>query len=112
LGHSLNWHRREAKSEWWEYYRKGTLTDEQLMADPESIGGLEFRGEVRQEKQSNIFRYYFDPTQEYKVAVGDKPHDPRRLEGAGDWQPRRSRAAARASRWSRQASERRTSPCC
>jgi uncharacterized protein len=83
LAHSLNWHRREAKSEWWEYYRKGTLTDEQLMADPDSIGGLEFRGEVRQEKQSNIFRYYFDPTQEYKVAVGDKPHDPRRLEGAG-----------------------------
>jgi uncharacterized protein len=83
LAHSLNWHRREAKSEWWEYYRKGTLTDEQLMADPDSIGGLEFRGEVRQEKQSNIFRYYFDPTQEYKVAIGDKPHDPRRLEGAG-----------------------------
>src|SRR5438132_3865275 len=83
LGHSLNWHRREAKSEGWEYYRKGTLTDEQLMADPESIGGLEFRGEVRQEKQSNIFRYYFDPTQEYKVAVGDKPHDPRRMEQAG-----------------------------
>src|SRR5947208_1165995 len=83
LGHSLNWHRREAKSEWWEYYRKGTLTDEQLMADPESIGGLEFRGEVRQEKQSNVFRYYFDPTQEYKVAIGDKPHDPRRMEPAG-----------------------------
>jgi predicted RecB family nuclease len=83
LGHSLNWHRREAKSEWWEYYRKGTLTDEQLMADPESIGGLEFRGEVRQEKQSNIFRYHFDPTQEYKVAIGDKPHDPRRMEQAG-----------------------------
>src|SRR5437879_9542868 len=83
LAHSLNWHRREAKSEWWEYCRKGTLTDEQLMADPDSIGGLEFRGEVRQEKQSNIFRYYFDPTQEYKVAVGDTPHDPRRLERAG-----------------------------
>jgi predicted RecB family nuclease len=83
LRHSLNWHRREAKSEWWEYYRKGTLTDEQLMADPESIGGLEFRGEVRQEKQSNIFRYYFDPTQEYKVGIGDKPHDPRRMEQAG-----------------------------
>ena len=83
LAHSLNWHRREAKSEWWEYYRKGTLTDEQLIADPDSIGGLEFRGEVSQEKRSNIFRYYFDPTQEYKVAVGDSPHDPRRLEGAG-----------------------------
>jgi len=83
LAHSLNWHRREAKSEWWEYYRKGTLTDEQLLADPDSIGGIEFRGEVREENRSKIFRYYFDPTQEYKVAVGDTPHDPRRLEGAG-----------------------------
>src|SRR5207237_10470413 len=46
LAHSLNWHRREGKSEWWEYYRKCTLTDEQLMEDRDSIGGLEFRGEV------------------------------------------------------------------
>ena len=83
LGHSLNWHRRESKSEWWTYFERGKLTDEQLMADSESIGGLEFRGEVRQEKQSNIFRYYFDATQEYKVGIGDKPHDPRRLEQAG-----------------------------
>src|SRR5205807_10180675 len=24
LAHSLNWHRREGKSEWWEYYRRCT----------------------------------------------------------------------------------------
>jgi len=54
------------------------------MADPESIGGLEFRGEVRQEKQFEHLRYYFDPTQEYKVGIGDKPHDPRRMETGGD----------------------------
>src|SRR5579864_2177907 len=83
LAHSLNWHRREAKSEWWIYFERCKMTDEQLMADPESIGGLEFRGEVRQEKQSNIFRYYFDPTQEYKLAVDDEPHDPRREAGVG-----------------------------
>src|SRR5438105_5593415 len=83
LAHSLNWHRRESKSEWWQYFERCKLTDEQLMADPESIGGLEFRGEIRQEKQSNIFRYYFDPTQEYKLAADDEPHDPRRESGAG-----------------------------
>ncbi len=83
LAHSLNWHRREGKSEWWAYYRKCTLTDEQLMEDRDAIGGLEFRGEVRQEKQSNIYRYHFDPNQEYKVGVGDQPHDPRRESGAG-----------------------------
>src|SRR5712691_481116 len=84
LAHSLNWHRRESKSEWWEYYRKCSLTDEQLVEDREAIGAIEFRGEVRQEKQSNILRYWFDPNQEYKVGVGDQPHDPRTESGAGE----------------------------
>jgi predicted RecB family nuclease len=83
LGHSLNWHRRESKSEWWEYYRKCSLTDEQLLDDREAIGSIEFRGEVREENRSKVFRYYFDPNQEYKIGVGDQPHDPRREAGAG-----------------------------
>ncbi len=83
LAHSLSWHRREEKSEWWEYFRKCSLTDEQLIEDREAIGGLEFRDVVRQEKQSNIFRYQFDPSQEYKIGVGDKPEDPRRQQGTG-----------------------------
>src|SRR5207245_9379757 len=84
LAHSLNWHRREGKSEWWEYYRKCSLTDEQLVEDREAIGAIEFRDEVRQEQRSNVFRYYFDPNQEYKIGVGDQPHDPRREAGAGE----------------------------
>jgi uncharacterized protein len=84
LAHSLNWHRREGKSEWWEYYRKCSLTDEQLVEDREAIGAIEFRGEVRQENRSNVFRYWFDPNQEYKIGVGDQPHDPRREAGAGE----------------------------
>jgi len=84
LAHSLNWHRREGKSEWWEYYRKCSLTDEQLVEDREAIGAIEFRGEVRQENRSNVFRYWFDPNQEYKVGVGDQPHDPRTESGAGE----------------------------
>src|SRR6266567_2791950 len=84
LAHSLNWHRREGKSEWWEYYRKCSLTDEQLVEDREAIGAIEFRGEVRPENRSNVFRYWFDANQEYKVAVGDQPHDPRTESGAGE----------------------------
>ena len=84
LAHSLNWHRREGKSEWWEYYRKCSLTDEQLVEDREAIGAIEFRGEVRPEQRSNVFRYYFDPNQEYKIGIGDQPHDPRREAGAGE----------------------------
>src|SRR2546425_532429 len=84
LAHSLNWHRREGKSEWWEYYRKCALTDEQLVEDREAIGAIEFRSEVRPENRSNVFRYWFDPNQEYKIGVGDQPHDPRTESGAGE----------------------------
>src|SRR5205809_2575781 len=84
LAHSLNWHRREGKSEWWEYYRKCSLTDEQLVEDREAIGAIEFRGEVRSENRSNVFRYWFDPNQEYKIGVGDQPQDPRTKSGAGE----------------------------
>jgi uncharacterized protein len=84
LAHSLNWHRREGKSEWWEYYRKCSLTDEQLVEDREAIGAIEFRGEVRPQNRSNVFRYWFDPNQEYKIGVGDQPHDPRTESGAGE----------------------------
>src|SRR5438034_5676169 len=84
LAHSLNWHRREGKSEWWEYYRKCSLTDEQLVEDREAIGAIDFRAEVRPENRSNVFRYWFDPNQEYKVGIGDQPHDPRTESGAGE----------------------------
>src|SRR3989442_30224 len=84
LAHSLNWHRREGKSEWWEYYRKCSLTDEQLVEDREAIGAIEFRGEVRPENRSSVFRYWFAPNQEYKIGVGDQPHDPRTESGAGE----------------------------
>jgi uncharacterized protein len=84
LAHSLNWHRREGKSEWWEYYLKCSLTGEQLVEDREAIGAIEFRGEVRPENRSNVFRYWFDPNQEYKIGVGDQPHDPRTESGAGE----------------------------
>src|SRR6266516_1742449 len=84
LAHSLNWHRREGKSEWWEYYRKCDLNDEQLVEDREAIGAIEVRGEVRPENRSNVFRYWFDPNQEYKIGVGDQSHDPRTESGAGE----------------------------
>src|SRR5438094_928381 len=69
LAHSLNWHRREGKSEWWEYYRKCSLTDEQVAEDREAIGAVEFRGEVRPAKRCQGFRYRVHPNQAYKIGV-------------------------------------------
>ncbi len=83
LAYLISWHRREAKSEWWEYFNRLRLTDEELREDSDSIAGLTYEGEVGRVKQSIIHRYRFDPAQEYKIAVGDQPHDPRTRAAAG-----------------------------
>lgn len=83
LAQSLSWHRREAKADWWAYFQRLAMTDEELIEDTEAIGGLEYVGDVAQLKQSIVHRYRFDPTQEYKIAVGDTPEDPRLKERAG-----------------------------
>ncbi|MBV9933770.1 MAG: TM0106 family RecB-like putative nuclease, partial [Actinobacteria bacterium] len=86
LAQLLDWHRREAKPEWWQYFRRVLdATDDDFVADSESIGGLEFMQEMEPDAKSKVYRYAFDPEQEYKLAVGKKPLDPAteriRLEG-------------------------------
>jgi predicted RecB family nuclease len=75
LGQLLGWHRREARSQWWEYFRRLELTPEELIDDRDSIGGLEYEGVVGEVKKSLIHRYRFPP-QENKIRVGDTPDDP------------------------------------
>ena len=42
LAYLLDWHRREDKVTWWEYYRLRDLPDEDLFDEPRAIAGLEF----------------------------------------------------------------------
>jgi uncharacterized protein len=75
LAQLLGWHRREARSQWWDYFRRLELTPEELIDDRDSIGGLEYQGMVGQIKKSLIHRYRFPP-QENKIRVGETPEDP------------------------------------
>jgi predicted RecB family nuclease len=78
LAQLLQWHRREDKAEWWHYFYLRALSDEELVDEPDAIGGLTPIGPVGEpEKRAQVFRYTFDPSQEYKIAVGDTPDDPR-----------------------------------
>jgi predicted RecB family nuclease len=84
LGQLLDWHRREVKSEWWAYYARSEMSDEELVEDTEAIGSLVHVGSVRPDKRSTVHAYRFDAAQEHKLDEGDKPHDPRTQAAAGE----------------------------
>src|SRR5581483_7888393 len=77
LAQLLDWHRRESKPEWWQYFRRVLdATDDELIADSEAIGGLDFEKELEPDGKARVYRYTFDPEQEYKLAVGKPVLDP------------------------------------
>jgi predicted RecB family nuclease len=77
LANLLEWHRREDKPVWWDYFRRVYDCDEtDLFEDSEAIAGLTYDGVSRTEKRSTVHRYRFDPDQEFKLAVGDTVVDP------------------------------------
>ena len=76
----LQWHRREAKPEWWSYFERRDHHDiDDFVADSETLGGLTLVGEVDRIKRSTVFRYEFDPTQDHKFRPGSKAFDPNAL---------------------------------
>ena len=82
LAQLLDWHRREEKSAWWEYFRLCTLSGDELIEDRTALGGLVYIGEVGRVKKSVIHRYKFPP-QEYKLDMDREVHDPATRNSAG-----------------------------
>jgi len=78
----LEWHRREDKSMWWEYYRLCALSDNDLIEDNNALGGLLYLGVCGETKRSLIHRYQF-PTQEHTIDRALEVHDPRTQDSAG-----------------------------
>ena len=70
LAHTLDFHRREAKSLWWEFFRLRDLTVEELIDERAAISELEFLEEVGGTSRAPIHRYNFVP-QETDIRVGD-----------------------------------------
>lgn len=66
LAYLLDWHKREEKAGWWEYFRLLDLTDEALLDEPGAVSGLEFVETVRMEKKSAVHRYRY-PAQEMEL---------------------------------------------
>ncbi len=79
LAYLLDWHRREDKVGWWEYYRLRDLPEEDLVDEPQAIAGLEFVariGDVLNKKTGRptgtvVDRYRYPP-QEMEIREDDE----------------------------------------
>jgi len=69
----LWFHQRSQKPQWWAIFDRQTWTDEELIEDPESLGGLTLQSQT-QDKRSFVATYRFPP-QDTKL----KPRDQVRL---------------------------------
>ena len=82
LTQMLEYHRREEKSSWWEYFRHCELSDDELLEDGSALGGLTYVGQVGQVKRSFVHRYKF-PLQDHAIDRANEIHDPKTKKAAG-----------------------------
>jgi len=66
LAQLLEYHRREAKPQWWEWFRHMDLGADELIDDADTIGGLEPVGPPVPDKRSLVYDLSFPP-QEHKI---------------------------------------------
>ncbi len=67
----LEWHKREAKAAWWRYFHLRNLSNEELISEPDAIGGLDGGGIVGEVRRSVLRRFSFPP-QEHGFIEGNK----------------------------------------
>lgn len=82
LAQMLEWHRREEKSAWWEFFRLCELSDEELQEDRNALGGLVYVREIAHIKRSIVHRYSFPP-QDHAIDRALEVRDPRTGQNAG-----------------------------
>ena len=69
LANLLEWHRREEKSGWWEYFRLCDLSSEELLDERAGLSGLSYIESVGGTAKCPIDRYSF-PAQEADIRPG------------------------------------------
>lgn len=71
LAQLLDYHRREAKPAWWAFFDRMSRTPEELMDDPDCIGGLKWNNAgPLPDKKSLLYTLAFPP-QETKLGPGE-----------------------------------------
>lgn len=70
--HLLEYHRREAKPQWWKMFHWQEMSEPELIEDPDCIGGMECvdKRVLPKPKRSTVYTYRYPP-QEFKTLPGD-----------------------------------------
>lgn len=79
LAYLLDWHRREQKAAWWDYFRVRELVGEDALDEPRVVTGLahvkrvgSFVSPKTGKPTSSVVEQYTYPTQDIEIGVGDK----------------------------------------
>jgi len=67
----LEFHRREEKAPWWEYFRLRSLSDEELLEERDAISGLQFVKHVEGGTDRRPIHRYRFPAQETQIRPGN-----------------------------------------
>ena len=73
LANLLDWHRREDKASWWEYFRLRDLSAEELMDERAALAGLTFIEVAGGTAKAPVHRYGFPP-QDSELRGGESLH--------------------------------------
>ena len=76
LAQLLDWHGRDAKPEWWNYFRLQKLSVDGLIESSEGIGGLTFEADLEERGRGGFVRRYRFTPQDHKIRVGRPAFDP------------------------------------
>jgi len=75
LADLLDWHRREAKPAWWRFFYVRTLSADELIGEPDALGGLTGGAIVGAVKKS-VLREFSFPPQEHRFSPRSSADDP------------------------------------
>jgi uncharacterized protein len=73
LAHALDWHRREEKVKWWEFFRMKEFSEEELLDEKTALTGLTFTQRLPKSNpraRAPVDRYSYPP-QECSIRRGD-----------------------------------------
>jgi uncharacterized protein len=77
LAQILEWHRREDKVDWWEYFRLNKMTEDGLLEQPAAITGLVFECRLKTTNRGVVIDRYRFPPQDTDVDERDDLFEPR-----------------------------------